>query len=392
MTDAEDQQRIQHFIQQVANNPQEILNQIDALQRRVDDASTDTPASSEATPPIAPMLDPQTVQALYALFQSMQTNQPPPVVLPPPPAAPAISKSEKLPDIPEYDGDVDKLDAWEQSLIHKMHANHDRYPTDQKKIAYAENRLTMGKKAQILMGKYRSDGLCILVSFKDYRAKLRKCCGDQFEAENARTYLRDKLRQEKLPFDEYYNLFLQKKERSQMEEASLIDALQRNVNYDTQRAAFSWRTRLNEKPSTFDEWVQAYSDSDNELRQLKHRMPRQTPVTPTPTSKPKTSDSNLLGQRAVPVVPIAAVPAVPIAAGDPMDLSSAMATVKGQKLTNPGVKGICMKWNLCFYCKLQHPGKDAKDCPNKGKSNFRLMNLEATPGPEGGVLLPSGNA
>ena len=110
MTDADDQQRIQHFIQQVANNPQEILNQIDALQRRVDDASTDTPASSEATPTIAPMLDPQTVQALSALFQSMQTNQPPPVV-PPPPAAPAISKSEKLPDISEYDGDVDKLDV-----------------------------------------------------------------------------------------------------------------------------------------------------------------------------------------------------------------------------------------------------------------------------------------
>ncbi len=57
------------------------------------------------------MLDPQTVQALSALFQLMQTNQPPPVVLPPPPAAPVIFKSEKLPDIPEYNGDVDKLDA-----------------------------------------------------------------------------------------------------------------------------------------------------------------------------------------------------------------------------------------------------------------------------------------
>ncbi len=72
-----------------------------------------------------------------------------------------------------------------------------------------------------------------------------------------------------------------------------------------------------------------------------------------------------------------------------MDLNSAMATVKGQKLSNPRVKDICTKWNLCFYCKLQHPGKDAKDCPNRGKSRLHLIDLT---GSEGGVLLPSENA
>ena len=124
----------------------------------------------------------------------MQINQSPSVVLPPSSAAPAISKSEKLSNIPEYNDDVNKLNIWKQSLIHKMYINHDRYPTDQKKIVYAENRLVMKKKAQILMSKYRFDELYTLVSFKDYRAKLRKCCDDQFEVENARIYLRDKLR------------------------------------------------------------------------------------------------------------------------------------------------------------------------------------------------------
>ena len=38
-----------------------------------------------------------------------------------------------------------------------------------------------------------------------------------------------------------------------MKETFLIDALQRNVNYDTQRAVFFWRTRLNKKSFTFDE-------------------------------------------------------------------------------------------------------------------------------------------
>ncbi len=92
----------------------------------------------------------------------------------------------------------------------------------------------------------------------------------------------------------------------------------------------------------------------------------------------------------MPVVPIAAVPAVPIAAGDPMDLSSAMATVKGQKLQTPGVREICNKWKLCYYCKLQHPGKNAQDCPNKSKSTLRLMRLDDNSS-DGGVSLPSEN-
>ena len=98
-----------------------------------------------------------------------------------------------------------------------------------------------------------------------------------------------------------------------------------------------------------------------------------------------------IGQKSVPTV--AALPVIPISSpvpvGEPIDLSSAMATVKGQKLSNPGVKDIYMKWNLCFYYKLQYPGKDAKDCPNKGKSRLYLIDLARS---EGGVLLPSENA
>ena len=75
-----------------------------------------------------------------------------------------------------------------------------------------------------------------------------------------------------------------------------------------------------------------------------------------------------------------------------MDLNSAMVTVKGQRLQTPGVKEICDKWKLCYYCKLQHPGKNAKECPNKGKSDLRLMEMDDTSSVDGGVRLPSGNA
>ena len=45
-------------------------------------------------------------------------------------SATPVHLSEKLPDIPEYDGDRDKLDAWEHALIQRMHVNHNQYPPD----------------------------------------------------------------------------------------------------------------------------------------------------------------------------------------------------------------------------------------------------------------------
>ena len=390
--------RLQQFIESVASNPAEILALLDQSQRRVDSTTTDTPTSSQTTSPPAlnAAIDPQTIAAItQAVYTAIRANTPVLASNPPlPPASAQIRLSEKLPDITEYDGNMELLDAWEQSLVQKMYANHDRYPTDLNKINYAENRLTAGKKAHILMNAYRVDGCCILPSFLEWRVKLRKCCGNPFEAQDARTYLRETLRQEKLPFHEYYNLFLQKKERSQMEDASLVDALQRNVNYSTQLAAMSWRTPQGQKPSTFNEWVQAFSETDNELLQLKHRMPRAATTNAaatTPSSKPKPSFSGPKTVPAIPITSIVPIAAAPLPPGDPMDLSSAMATVKGQRLQTPGVKEICTKWGLCFYCKLQHPGKGAKECPNKGKSDLRLMDLEDSPLSEGGVRLPSGN-
>ncbi|KAL8761045.1 MAG: hypothetical protein Q9194_007736, partial [Teloschistes cf. exilis] len=163
--------------------------------------------------------------------QALAQNYPPPA---PPVASPLQTKasstfrSEKLPDIPEYDGERDRLDAWEQSLIQKMTANDDRFPKENYKIAYAESRLAIGKKAHSLMGQYQSDGICTLATLADWRQKLRALCGNPFKEENARTYLRDELKQGTMPFHEYYHKFCQKKERSRMDDPSLLDCLKRN--------------------------------------------------------------------------------------------------------------------------------------------------------------------
>ena len=63
------------------------------------------------------------------------------------------NRSEKLPDIPEYDGDTVKLDLREDLLIQH------RYPNHAHKITYAESCLTISKRAHNLKNRYRKDGL-----------------------------------------------------------------------------------------------------------------------------------------------------------------------------------------------------------------------------------------
>ena len=290
----------------------------------------------------------------------------------------SLIRSEKLPDITEYEGEEVKLDAWEQSLIQRMHVNNDRYPFDQAKIAYAESRLTIGKKAHNLMNAYRVDGLCILTSFAEWRSALRRACGNPYEQEDARKYLRDILKQGSSSFEEYYNLFAQKKDRSKMEDASLIDAMKANVNYSTQTAALMYRVPGTQRqPTTFDEHVTMWLETDRGLRQIRHIAPKANTTTITPTPK-KPNPLSALPPTVAPAAkaPVASPASPALLIGDPMDLSSAMAAVKGQSLKTEGVRKICEDWKLCFYCKLQHPGKSATDCPNK-RTNLRSMELEA---------------
>ena len=56
-----------------------------------------------------------------------------------------------------------------------------------------------------------------------------------------------------------------------MNNASLIDCLKRNVNYATQLTAFSWRGSDGKWLSIFYEYVQAFTETDKELQQLKHQ-------------------------------------------------------------------------------------------------------------------------
>ena len=121
-----------------------------------------TPSSSNQSSPMYTTLNPQALTTMIAQIVAQTLAQQP---LPLPPVvnfpvsplqatAPATHQSEKLPDTAEYDGDRDCLNVWEQSLRQHLNMNHDRYPTDREKIAYAESQLIIGKKAHNLMGQY----------------------------------------------------------------------------------------------------------------------------------------------------------------------------------------------------------------------------------------------
>ena len=161
-----------------------------------------------------------------------------------------------------------------------------------------------------------------------------------------------------------------------MDDASLIDCLKHNVNYVTQLAAFSWWGSDGKWPSTFYEYVQAFTETDEELQQLKHRQPCPS-VHNAASLKFKsftTSPSNPTGLKSAPVTSVAL--STPAVRGEPMDLSSAMAAVQGKPLVTSEVRDICNKWNLYYYCKLQHSGKTVKECLNRKPSSLRVVNLE----------------
>ena len=161
-----------------------------------------------------------------------------------------------------------------------------------------------------------------------------------------------------------------------MNDASLIDCLKRNINYATQLTAFSWQGSDGKWLSIFYEYVQIFTETDEELQQLKHWQPHPS-VHNTASLKSKfftTSPSNPMGSKSAPVTSVA--PSTPVMRGEPMDLSSAMTAVQSKPLATSEVRDICNKWNLCYYCKLQHLSKMAKKCLNRKPSSLCIVDLE----------------
>ena len=259
-----------------------------------------------------------------------------------------------------------------------MHVNHDWYSTDAVKITYAESQLTIGKRAFILMMLYWKDGICTIFTFTEYWWILCHVCGNPFEAEDTRMYLQNTLKQDSMSFVKYYQLFCQKKDHSGIKEASLINCIKHNVTYAVQQQLISYRNSDGIKSITFQDHINAYLNIDNRIQQL-HHWQLKFIITLTASDKLKFSQSSSVSvlKSAITVSVVSVTSAVAAVTGNLMDLNSAMTVISGKSLSVSEVRDICNKWNLCFYCKKKHLGKNAKECLNKKSlSSLHVVNLD----------------
>ena len=89
------------------------------------------------------------------------------------------------------------------------------------------------------------------------------------------------------------------------------------------------------------------------------------------------SSSASVLKSAITVSVVSVTSAVAAVAGNPMDLNSAIAVISGKSLSVSEVRDICNKWNLYFYCKKKHLGKNAKECLNKKSlSSLHVVDLD----------------
>ncbi len=290
------------------------------------------------------------------------------------------SRFEKLLDISEYEKNKDQLNAWEQSLIQRMNMNDDHYFFHHVKIIYIESRLIIDKKIHNLMSQYRVNDLCIIFIFADWWHKLHHCCNNSFKTKDAHLYLRETLKQDMNNFADYYNLFYQKKECSLMKDFSLIDCLKRNVNYFTQIIILFWRNFNEIQSFIFHQWVQAFSNINKELQQLKHRQSRFIFII---VSFIKVKNifaliNNSLSSKIIIFVTVVLTVSSSLSFSsfnESMNLSFVIVIVQDKTLIISEIKKICNKWKLCYYCKLQHSSKIAKECSNKKLFTLHIMNI-----------------
>ncbi len=290
------------------------------------------------------------------------------------------SRFKKLLDIFKYERNKDQLNAWKQSLIQRMNMNDDHYLSHRVKIIYVESRLIIDKKIHNLMNQYWVNDLCIIFIFANWWHKLHHYCDNFFKTEDAHLYLHETLKQDMNNFVDYYNFFYQKKEHSLMKDFLLIDCLKHNVNYFTQVIIF-FRWNLNETQSfIFHQWIQAFFNIDEELQQLKHHQSRFIFVIVSfiKVKNIFASTSNSLSSKIIISVTVVSTVSSSLSLlflDESMNLSFVIVIIQDKTLIVFEIKKICNKWKLCYYCKLQHSSKIAKECSNKKLFTLHIMNV-----------------
>ena len=163
-----------------------------------------------------------------------------------------------------------------------------------------------------------------------------------------------------------------------MKEALLIDCFKYNVTYTVQQQLISYRNSDGTKLTIFQDYVNTYLDIDNRIQQLHHWQSKFI-ITLIALGKLKFSQSSSASvlKSVITVSVVSVTSAVTAVAGNLIDLNSVITVISGKSLSVSEVRDICNKWNLCFYCKKKHSGKNAKECLNKKSSSLLcVVNLD----------------
>ena len=165
-----------------------------------------------------------------------------------------------------------------------------------------------------------------------------------------------------------------------MKDFSLIDCLKRNVNYFTQVVVFFWRNFDEIRSFIFHQWIQAFSDIDEELQQIKHRQSRFVFVIVSfiKVKSISASISNSLSSKIIISVTVVLTVSSSLSLSfldESMNLSFVILIIQDKTLIVSEIKKICNKWKLCYYCELQHSSKIVKECSNKKLFTLRIMNV-----------------
>ena len=165
-----------------------------------------------------------------------------------------------------------------------------------------------------------------------------------------------------------------------MKDFSLIDCLKRNVNYFTQFVIFFWWNLDETQSFIFHQWIQAFSDIDEELQQLKHHQSHFVFIIILfiKVKNVSASISNFLSSKIIISVTVISTVSSSLSFSsldESMNLSFVIVIIQDKTLIVSEVKKICNKWKLCYYCKLQHLSKITKECSNKKLFTLRIMNI-----------------
>src|SRR5271156_1409015 len=116
-----------------------------------------------------------------------------------------IQKTTKIPDPPIFKGDRDEIEEWLVKIRNKLRANHDHYPTEEAKLAYAETRIE-GNAAKQIRPRMNFDNSSAFRTVQELLEYLKEIYGDPHRKQTVLAEYRA-LRQDKRDFNTFWGEF-----------------------------------------------------------------------------------------------------------------------------------------------------------------------------------------